>query len=84
MFVAVVLNLKHKAFIVYVFALSINLGDEVHLSKRAQIVYLKAEKAPIKVFSKYADFVDVFSPKLVVELSEHMRINNYAIEVVDD
>ncbi len=56
----------------------------MHPSKRAQIAYLKADEASSKVFSKYADFVDIFSLKLAVELPKHTRINNYAIELVDD
>ncbi len=38
----------------------------------------------IKVFSKYANFVDVFSLQLAAELLEHIGINNHAIELVDD
>ncbi len=34
--------------------------------------------------SEYTDFADVFSPKLAVELPKHMRINDHAIELVDD
>ncbi len=41
-------------------------------------------EAFIKVPSKYADFVDVFSPKLVIELPKYMKINDHAIELVDD
>ncbi len=52
--------------------------------KRAQIAHLKADEAPTEVLSKYADFADVFSPKLAAELPEYTRINNYAIELVDD
>ena len=60
------------------------MGNKVHPSKKAQIAYFKANKALIKVFSEYADFIDVFSPKLVVELPEHTRINDLIIELVDD
>ncbi len=56
----------------------------MHPLKRAQIAYLKADKAFIKVPSKYADFADVFSPKLAIELPKHTRINDHAIELVDD
>ncbi len=56
----------------------------MHPSRRAQIAHLKADEAPIKVSSKYADFADVFSPKLAVELPEQTGINDYAIELVDD
>ena len=67
-FVMVALDPKHKAFVIHVVALSIDLGDEVHLSKRALIAHLKVNKAPTEVLSKYADFVDVFSPKLAAEI----------------
>ncbi len=60
------------------------MGDEVHPSRRAQIAHLKADEAPIEVPSEYADFADVFSPKLAAELPEHTGINDHAIELVDD
>ena len=53
-------------------------------SKKAQIAYLKIDKAFTKVFSKYANFVDIFSPKLVVELPKYTRINNHAIKLIND
>ncbi len=56
----------------------------MHPLRRAQIAHLKADKAPTKVPSEYADFVDVFLPKLAVELPEHTKINDYAIKLVDD
>ena len=52
--------------------------------KKAQIAYLKADKAPIKVPNKYTDFADIFSLKLTTKLLEHIRINNHTIELVDD
>ena len=45
---------------------------------------MKVDKAFTKVSSEYADFVDVFSPKLAVKLPKHMEINNHAIELVDN
>ncbi len=83
-FAAAALDSEHKAFIVHVAALSVDSGDEVHPSKRAQIAYLKANKAPTEIPSEYADLVDVFSPKLAVELPEHTKTNDHAIEFVDD
>ncbi len=53
-------------------------------SKKAQIAHLKADKAPTKVSSEYADFADVFLPKLASELPEHMGIYDHAIKLVDD
>lgn len=83
-FVIAVFNPKYEVFIVYIAALSIDSGDEVYPSRRAQIVHLKTDEAFFKVFSKYIDFTDVFFPKLATELLEYIRINNYAIELVDD
>lgn len=69
---------------IYVVVLSLDSGDEMHLLRKTQIAHLKADKVPTKVSSKYADFADFFLPKLAAELLEHTRINNYAIELVDD
>ncbi len=83
-FVVAVLEPKHKTFIVHVVALSLDSGNEVHPSKRIQIANLKMEKAPFKVPGEYADFADIFSPKLVAELSKYTKINDHVIELVDD
>ena len=83
-FVAAALDPEHEAFVFHVAALSVDPGDEVHPSRRAQIAHLKANEAPTKVPSEYADFADVFSSKLATELPEHTGINDHAIELVDD
>ncbi len=64
--------------------MSINLGDEMHYSKRAQISHLKSDEALSKVPSKNADFADVSSPKLAARLLEHMGINNLTIKFVNN
>ena len=79
-FVAVSVDLEHKVFIMHVTAFSVNSDDKIYLLKKAAIAYLKAAKASIKVFKKYADFAYVFSPKLAIKLSQHMEINNYTIK----
>ena len=56
----------------------------MHPLRKAQIAHLKADEAFTKIPSEYADFADIFSPKLVVELSEHIGINDHAIELVND
>ena len=56
----------------------------MHLSRKSQIAYLKADKASTKVLSKYINFADVFSLKLVIELSKYMEINDHAIELMDN
>ena len=45
---------------------------------------MKANKASIKILGIYANFADVVLPKLAIKFSKHMRINNYAIKLVDD
>ncbi len=45
-FAVAVLDPEHEAFVVLVAALSVDLGDEVHPSRRAQIAHLKIDEAP--------------------------------------
>ena len=63
-FAAAIRNPKHKVFVIYIAALSVNLGDEVQPAQNGQITYRKADKAFFKVLSKHADFTDVFFTKI--------------------
>ena len=83
-FATATLDLKYKPFIVYIAVFNINLGNEMYSLKKSLIAFLKADKALIKVLSKYVNFVDVFLSKLDIELSNYMKINNPAIKLVDD
>ncbi len=85
-FTTAVLNLDYEVFVIYIAALNISsdTGDKMHLLWKAQIVYLKADKASIKVFCKYIDFINIFLSKLVMKLSKYTSINHHAIELVDD
>ena len=83
-FAATVLDLKYKTFVIHIAALSINPGDKLYPSRRAQIAYLKVDNVRTKVPSEYADFVDVFSPKLAPKLPEHTGIHDHTIELVDN
>ncbi len=83
-FAAAVFDPQYETFVVHIAALSVDSGDEVHPSRRAQIIHLKADEAPTKVPSEYSDFADVFSPKLATELLEHTGINDHTIDIVDD
>ena len=56
----------------------------MYYSKKAQIAYLKADEALIKVPSKYADFANIFLPKLVTVFFKYTEINNHAINLVND
>ena len=56
-------------------------GMAIHLSQAAQILALIQDKAPTKVLSKYANYADVFSFDLAIELLENTGINEHAIEL---
>ena len=83
-FAVAALDSEYKTFVIHIAVLNVDLGNKVYLSKRVQIAYVKADKAFTKVSSKYADFIDVFSPKLAIKLLKHMEINDHAIKLVDD
>ena len=78
--------MKYKTFIIYIaiFNNSFDSNNKVYFSKKAQIAYLKAEKVSTKVSSNYIDFANIFLQKLATKLSEHIRINNYAIKLIKD
>ena len=63
-----VINPKHETFVVY--GTSFTSFAYIYLSRRPQIVGLIAKKALIKVFTKYANFADIFSPNLAFKLSK--------------
>ena len=79
-FTIVALNLENETFIIHV--ASISLDSDVHLIQRAQIVLLKINKACISIFSKYANFVDIFSKNLAAKLPEYTRIYDYIINLI--
>ena len=56
----------------------------MYLLKKVQIAHRKANKTFIKVSSKYVDFVEFFEIKLIIEFINYIRINNYAIKLLDD
>ncbi len=56
----------------------------MHPSRRAEIAHLKVDEAFFKLPSEYANFADVFSPKLATELPEYIRINDHAIELINN
>ena len=58
-------------------------GMAIHPSREAQISALIQDEAPTKVPSKYADYADVFSFDLAMELPENTGINKHAIELQD-
>lgn len=81
-FAAATLDPEKEIFIVYVSALA-SSSSNVHLFCQAWIAFLKVDETPIAILSRYADFVNVFSPNLVAELSNYTRINNYVIGLIN-
>lgn len=55
----------------------------VRPSRQAQIASLKVDKTSIAIPSEDADFADVFSPDLIVKLSEYTGINNHTIKLIN-
>ena len=55
----------------------------IHLLQKAQILALIQDKASTKVLFKYADYADVFSFTLAMELPENTGINEHAIKLQD-
>ena len=86
-FAAVALDPGCKIFVVYVTSfksLSNNQKSNVHLFCIAKIVVLVANKASILIFIEYSNFANIFFPELALEFSKYTRINDYAIELVND
>ena len=84
MFAVVALDLEYKAFIIFLITLSINSSNKIHSLKRAYITYFKLNKVPTKVFIKYADFANIFLPKLATKFLKYIKINNYNMKYIDD
>ena len=76
--------MEHKAFVIYVATLNIDLGDKIYSLRKAQIAYLKADEAFIEILGEYTDFADFFLLKLVIVFLKYTRINNDVIKLVDD
>ena len=64
-------------------ALPVSAGMTMHLLQVTQITSLKQNDASTKVPSKYADYADIFSFDLVMELRKNTGINKHAIKLQD-
>ena len=83
-FAKAALDEKSETFVVHVAALEAPLAEmAIHPSQAAQILALIQDKAPTKVPPKYADYANVFSFDLAIELPENIVINKYAIKLQD-
>ena len=83
-FAKAALDEESETFVVHVAALEAPLaGMAIHPSRAAQILALIQDEAPTKVPPKYADYADVFSFDLAIELPENTGIHKHAIELQD-
>ena len=84
---AAALDPGHETFVVHIASFespsSTQEGD-VYSFCRAQISALVANEASTSIPTEYSDFANVFSPELASELPKHTRINDHAIELVDN
>ena len=88
-FVAAAFDLEYKTYIFHIGsvnsdALPNSFPLDVYIFWRPRTSGLIAEEAPTKVSAKYLDFADIFSPDLAFEFPKHTRINNHAIELVNN
>ena len=83
-FAKAALDEESETFVVHVAALEAPLaGMAIYSSQAAQISALIQNKAPTKVPPEYADYADVFSFDLAMELPKNTGINEHTIELQD-
>ena len=76
------LDENSETFVLHVAALEA-LEPAIHPSRAPLLAALQQDKAPTEIPSEYADYADVFSPDLAMELPENTGINKHAIELVE-
>ena len=81
-FAKVALDENSEKFVVYITALE-TLEPAVHPSRVSLLAILQQDKALTEISPEYADYADVFSPNLAMELSKNTGINEHAIELVE-
>lgn len=84
-FAVITLNPNNETWIIYVsFLISSDLDLEIHFSWIAQIVFLNTNKTLTSVHFESTNFVDICFINLATKLLEHIKINNYTIDLVED
>ena len=81
-FAAAALNVDNETFVVHVAALAEPTTMPIHPFCQAQVATLTSEETGIP--AEYSDFSNVFSSDSAAELPEHIRINDYPINLLDD
>ena len=89
-FASTTLDPESETFVIHVASLSSTVSPisspfelNIYPFHRPQVSDLITKEALIKVPTNYLDFADVFSPDLASKLPKYIRINNYAIKLVD-
>ena len=86
-FIVAALNLGHETFIIPLVFLDSPSNDQesdVYFSCKAQIAALVVNETSILISTEYLDFINIFSPKLILKLFEYIGINDYAIKLIDE
>lgn len=84
-FATIILDTITKILVVYKKTFNINnIKIIVYLFWAAQIKLLKAYQAFLTISAKYLNYINIFSPALIVKLSEYIGINNHVIELKND
>lgn len=92
-FAKTVLDKESETFVVYVTALEAPIIEmRIHTFRATQIIsgdpiqiaILKQNKAPIKVLTKYSNFIDIFLKEKALVLLKQTELNQYTIELEED
>lgn len=78
-FVDTTLDPDNKTLIIHITFLA---RTNVYPFYRAQIALLIQNNTPTVVFSKYADFTDIFSIILTTKLLKYTKVNNYTVDLI--
>lgn len=79
---SITLDRNDEIFVIYLaFLASLDPSVKVYFCCEAQIDFLKADKAPISVFLKNADFPNIFSKYLITKFLEYSGIKNHFIDL---
>lgn len=81
--IVAILDENAKIFVVYITALKV-LKMLIHLAWETQIFLLHTNKDLSKIYSKYSNYSDVFSPNLIIELPNLMDMKHCAIKLKSD
>lgn len=80
-FIAAAVKENAKNFVVYGAAL---LATLIYLSRKQHVGALIYKIASTEVLAKYLKYADMFLPDLAIELPKCTRINNYAMNLIEE